>query len=336
MRIVSLIICIGFLVLSKYIPKYKKIFIALSAIFLLAFWSIRGNILNQMYAGVDYNSYKSWFSSIENLPLKWYNDIGFNILLLLIKRFTNSFDLFIFITTAFFIYAIYKYAIENNKEYVLTIYIFISFGIFELGLSSIRQWIAGSIFLLSIKYIREKQFWRYLVSIIIASLFHNSAVVLIAIYPFINLKANNHKLKILLCLICGILGAVLIKTGILINLIYKIAPLYAPKYVNIGPELNSNYTVFIISSVALGFIMINKKAYSYFVEKYNYQVDYLTLLWLFAFLATYHFMMARLMQYFMPAIPLVVPNMLQTIENKKVKKILTILSICFFAATYIF
>jgi len=335
MRIISLIMCIGFLILAKYIPKYKKIFIPLSAITLFAFWAIRGNVLNEIYAGVDYNSYKSWFFSVENLKLTLDRDIGFNVLLLIIKKLTNSFDVFIFITTAFLIYSIYKYALDNNKEYLLTIYIFITFGIFELGISAIRQWVAGSIFLLSIKYIRDQKFWKYLISILVASLFHNSAIVLITVYPFINIKKDKHIIKIIICLIGGILAAILIRTGILIDLIYKIAPLYEYKHTQIGPELNSNYTIFIITTFILAFIMINKKTYNYFNNEKTYQLDYLILLWLFSFLATHNFMMTRLLQYFMPAIPLAIPNALDTIENKKYRNIAKIFTICFFMAIYI-
>lgn len=336
MKIISLIICIGFLILSKYAPKYKKIFIIISGLSLLVFWGIRGNIFNQIYAGVDYNSYRHWFFSIENLPLRFDNDIGFGILLLVIKKLTGSFEIFIFITTAFLIYAVYKYAIDNNKEYLLTIYIFLSFGIFELGMTAIRQWIAGSIFLISIKYIRDKKLLKYLISIGIAALFHNSAIILLLIYPFVNIKPKNHKIKIILCIIVGAVGAILLKSGILMGIIYKILPLYAQKHVNIGPELNGNYTVFIISTVTLAFILFNKKTYRYFEGKYDYQLDYLILLCLFSFLGTYHATTNRLTQYFMPAIPLVVPNVLATIENKVNKNIITALTIFFFLLIYIF
>lgn len=336
MRYISLIICVGFLILSKYIPKYKKIFIVLSAGTLLAFWGIRGNIFNGIYSGVDYNSYKNWFNIIEQLPLSLIiNDIGFNVLMLIIKKVTNCFELFIFLSTAFFIYSIYKYAIDHNKEYLLTIYLFISFGIFELGLTAIRQWMAGSVFLLSIKYIRDQKLWKYLICILIASLFHNSAIILIILYPFVNIKKDKHILKIIICGIVGIIATILIKQGILIDFIYKIAPLYAQKHQNLGSELNANYTVFIISTAILSFIMINRNTYNYIKEKYNYQLSYLILLCLFAFLATQNFMINRMLQYFMPAIPLVVPNVLDTIENKKIKNLMIVCTICFFLAIYI-
>lgn len=333
MRYIILLIMTIFLILSKYSKKYKKVFIFLSGFTLVAFASFRGLAFEGNYAGNDYLSYNKWFNSVENVTLSWKEDIGFNLLMLLVKKVTGSFEVFIIISSSFFVYAIYHFAIKNSKDYIITIFLFVTFGIFELGLSAIRQWIAGSIFLLAFKFIREKNFWKYSISIILAATFHNSAIILLAIYPFINANMK-FKYKIIITILIALLFTATAKNNLIIELIYKYFPSYKYKYLNIGQELNSNYTVFIISMLCLFIIMLSKKSFLEKNKNSEIYLDYLILLCLFSFTATLNPMYGRLLEYFMPAIPLIMPNIITTFPDRQ-KSLALSTSTMFFLAVYI-
>ena len=187
-----------FLMISKRCNnKGRKIFIIMSAAILLIFSTFRGSILGGIYKGNDYDSYQNWFFTIENVKISLTNDVLFNLLMLCAYKLTGCFEVFVFITSLISIYGIYKFAIDNSKNYTLLIYYFITFGMYELGLSAIRQFLAISIFLMSFKFIHEKKFLKYLIGIIIASMFHSSAAILIFIYPFIrNPRAQRPRQQI--------------------------------------------------------------------------------------------------------------------------------------------
>ena len=334
MRYIILLLAIFFLILSKYSSnKYKKVFIFLSGIVLIIFASLRGYILNGIYAGNDYESYRNWFNSVENVKLSWNNDISFNLLMLLVKRVTGSFEIFIIITSIFFVYAIYSFSIKNSKSYIMTIFLFIAFGIYELGLSAIRQWIAGSIFLLAFKYIKDKQLLKYVLSIIIASSFHNSAIVLLIVYPFVNAKTKE-KYKIIISIMIGIIFMIIIKNNSILELIYTYLPSYRYKYLNIGEELNSNYTVFIISTFCLFIMMLYKKLFDTKEKENRYQLNFLILLCLFAFTATLNPRFGRFLEYFMPAIPMIIPTIIDMFPEKQ-KLFALGVSTIFFSMIYI-
>lgn len=334
MRYILLLLVLFFLILSKKSKKYKKIFIFLSAATLIVFASLRGFILDGKYSGNDYESYRRWFNGVENVKLSLTNDIGFNLLMLTVKKITGSFEVFITITSILFVYSIYKFSIENSKSYAMTIFIFIAFGIFELGLTAIRQWVAASIFLLSFKYIKNKNFWKYLLSICIAALFHNSAILLIIVYPFVNLRIKE-KYKILISIITGMLLTILIKSNIIFEILYKYFPSYEYKYLDIGSELNSNYTVFIIAVFCLLIVIMYKKVFDTKEISYRYQTSFLILLCLSAFLATLNPLFGRLLEYFMPAIPLIVPTLVDLFQNNKQKLLAFVVSTIFFTIIYV-
>ena len=335
MRYIVLLLSMTLLILSKYKNKYKKFFIFSSATVLILFASFRGIIAGGVYKGNDFESYRKWFELINTIKISWDSEALFNYLLMYIYKYTNSFFVFICITSVLLVYSIYKFSFENSSNYLYTIFCFIAFGIYELAFSAIRQWIAGAIFLIAFKFIKEREFWKYFICIMIASAFHNSAIVLLVIYPFINIRIDV-KIKIIAVIFLSAIITLLTKSSAIIELIYNYFPAYRLKYINIGNELNSNYTVFIISAVCLFITQYYKKAFRNKDEGYNYKTCYLVLLFFFSYIATLNPMFGRLLQYFMPAIPLIMPSIISLVNKKEQRLFVLSASTVFFCLIFIF
>jgi len=334
MRYIMLVLCMFFLVLSGINKKNKKIYVLFSALVLLIFASFREYIFSEQQIGNDYYSYMKWFDNIWNIEISISNDFLFNILMLFINKFTGNYLVFIFITSFLWVYSIYKFSIDNSKNYIFTILLFLTFGIFELGFSAIRQAMAISVFLLSFNYIKQKKLFKYIVGIVIASLFHSSAIILLFIYPFINMKLSITK-KTMLLIIIAIIITLLISSGMYEELLIKFVPDYELKYENIGSELNSNYTVFGISILTFVMLYMLDTAKQNLVKKDNPEYMYLLLLCLFSYIATLHPTLGRMLQYFMPAIPLIVPTILYYEKGKDVQKIGNLAVISIFLIIFI-
>ena len=79
-----------------------------------------------------------------------------------------------------------------SANYAFSVYIFFTMGIFVSTFNGIRQYIAVGLILLGSKYLfspKKHDFWKLLVLIFIASLFHNSALIMIPVYFLCRRKA---------------------------------------------------------------------------------------------------------------------------------------------------
>ncbi len=92
------------------------------------------------------------------------------------------------VTIVPFLLVFYNYSID----YSLAIYLFFTMGIYVSTMNGIRQYIATGIILLGTKYLfspKKSDFWKLLILIVIASLFHDSALIMIPIYFLCRRKA---------------------------------------------------------------------------------------------------------------------------------------------------
>jgi len=112
------------------------------------------------------------------------------ILFLLIWAFFPSFSLF----------KIFKYELDNSKDYLIAIVVLFIIGLFAFFVAGIRQTAALSIILISYRYLSKipttsirilflsSYLYKFLLLVFIAFLFHNSSILFLIALPFINLK----------------------------------------------------------------------------------------------------------------------------------------------------
>jgi transmembrane protein EpsG len=130
--------------------------------------------------------------------VKSQDDIGFAILQMILKRYSTDPQILIFttavITNVLIIIGLYKY----SRLFELSIYIYITGGLFLVTMNGIRQCLATAIFFTATKYLIEGNWFRYILVVIFASLFHESALILIPIYFLVRYKAWSKATLILL------------------------------------------------------------------------------------------------------------------------------------------
>ena len=100
------------------------------------------------------------------------------------KSNINIYSNIVFIT----LYSIYKFSFKYSRYPELSIFLYLTLGLFYTSFAVIRQFLALSIILFSIKYILDRNFLKYLIVIILASSFHKTSIFMIIIY-FINPKS---------------------------------------------------------------------------------------------------------------------------------------------------
>lgn len=168
------------------IDIYYYLFI-LFLLFISAFRYGVGWDYEQYYLTIVYNLDTNIVSRGELLTI-FLVELSKNFGVTNIYFFVNS-----FITVFLIALVVDKYS--QNKW--ISILIFVSFPLFFLNsLSVIRFFTALAIVFYSIKYIKENKFLKYILAIYIASLFHGSALLAIALYFFVKQKIGRLKIII--------------------------------------------------------------------------------------------------------------------------------------------
>lgn len=142
--------------------------------------------------GWDYGSY-AWgyelfdpsISLFEMLSEYQFGDsIGLNLVLIITKTLNSQF-LFFGITSALCFVPAFLYLKKewDTREYFIPLAIFVTgFSLFFTGLSAIKQGIAISFCLYSLRYVFHRKPVKFLLFVVIAFLFHSSALLFLPVY----------------------------------------------------------------------------------------------------------------------------------------------------------
>ena len=183
--LVSVLLCYGTLKASK------KVQVQLSAFFLLALGIFVG--LGDMLGGYDRYIYGELFDSMADFnriggnpwtsfAFAFYgSEFGYGTFCALLTYITGNRYIFIFIATM----VIYVLLIRSLKQYVdnapFAVVMFLGLWFF-FTFTYLRQVIGCTIVWLSIKYIIERDWKRFLLVWFIAFSFHNSAIIFLPVY----------------------------------------------------------------------------------------------------------------------------------------------------------
>lgn len=305
---------------EKYSNKKKNIsncfYILLIILFATAF-SMREFIFDDF--GTDYISYNQWYKHMSFSTIDWnsINNIGFNVLIALSKIFYNNYYFFLFIVGLIINSCVLKFIDHNSKNKCLSIMIYFTFFYFNT-FNIMRQWVAGAIFLLAYRYIGDRKMIKYILICLFASLFHKSAILLILLYPLLNIEKVTFK-RLLIIIISGLI--ILANLGFIEqNIIYSgDIDLFSDysRYANYEKGL-SNYVYPIICFVNFLMLLWISKISNYDLKEKNNSIEFLYLLLalLFSLISIKSFAFARFSIYFLPIIMLTIPKAINLFRKK--------------------
>jgi transmembrane protein EpsG len=177
--------------------KKSDYWLRLSFTLIFLFLSLRYNY------GNDYKSYLEHFVDIQHFDIEGRFEPAWQLLCLLFKPI-GFFAMTAFLA-AFNCFVYYRFV----KKYVPPVYYWLAVFLYVFNpylmlvqSSAMRQSIAISIFLISIEYLYKKDIVRYFLCIGLASLFHQSALILLPLFLIfvIDWKVTNMKAAILFIL----------------------------------------------------------------------------------------------------------------------------------------
>lgn len=181
--LVSIIHSISFLI--------KKNWIFIIWVFLAFISAMRYNV------GTDYKAYSQMFVVLVNGTATgiWIDkEIGYLWLVDIVGFFNGNYQMvfaIISISTITLFYKGLKYFFKKKQTYLLFGTLLFIPMFYFYSMNGIRQALATAIFFYSIKFIINRRAIKYFVSLVVAILFHKSAVILFPLYWLINIKYSK-------------------------------------------------------------------------------------------------------------------------------------------------
>lgn len=151
--------------------------------------------------GTDYEAYVNMYYNITSYPgissaiSETRYEPGWIILNYIVKYIFDDVA-YVFIVAALFTWLFSFKAIYDNKEHIsigIAVIILLC-TMYNMSFNIVRQVLAVSIIMLSIKPMLNKRFWKHILTVLIASTFHFTALLFLPAYWVINSKTGNRGL----------------------------------------------------------------------------------------------------------------------------------------------
>lgn len=170
---------------AGYLPiQPNKLAAGLAAITLVLVAGLRNNIGDTFLYMHGY--------SVQ--PLNWQlilerKDIGFNMLQMLLQQITNDPQILIavtaLVTNVLIVCVFYQY----SRMLEISLFVYITSGAFIVSMNGLRQFLAAAIVFAGTKFLVEGRWKPYMFLVLFASIFHQSALLMIPIYFVARRKA---------------------------------------------------------------------------------------------------------------------------------------------------
>lgn len=171
--------------------------------------------------GGDYSMYTEGFFSMvvdtarygffETLSYKDW-EIGYILLNKIIGLFTADYKIFIMVISIFPLIGPAYLIARYSKNAFISVFLYVNLYLFYLDMNFVRQAIAMSIICFAYGFLVEKKFWRFLLLVVIASLFHFTVLYMIPVFVVCLLKVNT---RTLLLYLFGLLFYYILSDGLL-------------------------------------------------------------------------------------------------------------------------
>lgn len=280
-----------------------------------------------------YESYKMIVAYCHDLSsiLSYYQEPMHVVLNLLAYHVFNSYHGFLFFSSLIFMSFSFAMILNYKDKISVPMAYFIFFmTIYHLSFNCVRQMIAVSIIFYSFKYVYKRNFLKFLLLLLLASMFHKSAFICIFLYFIWLDKGEKTKLFYIIMVL------VTLFIPLFQNYIAKICELLGiyGKYTSDNYVVSSSFSFMLYLVPLLILYFINKKESSensnilrFYFRLYIVQIP-------MQLLGNYVAFADRLSMYLLPSQIIMIPLLLRTIKYNK--SINSFIVICWYLFYYIF
>jgi len=282
--------------------------------------------------GSDTMNYRYFFHRIRRLQWNELGEFGLEYAYVLLNKAVSvltDHEQGLFIVSALLslipMYILYK---EDWNYAPLKILIFVNLSMFPMLFSGIRQAIAVSVGIIAYFFVRRKQFLWFLVTVVVAFLFHRSAFVLLALYPACHIRLRKKHLWFVVPIIAAIF--------VFNRQIFALLTLFIGDYFgSVAMTQTGAYTIILLFSLFSIFSFVIPEESMLDDETIGLR-NVLLLATCLQFFAPLHTISMRMNYYFIIFIPVLLPRVILCAKQnmKQVAHFANIVMCVFFFAYY--
>lgn len=293
--------------------RNNQIFLIVIGFILIFIAGFRGDFTADYNNYVNLFNYYNKFNFNQIFSVHFGQEIGYIILNKLIGIFTNNSLYIILITSTLTIYLFLKEFKRYSVNLWMSVLLFVTIGAYYTSFNLIRQILAVAIIFSGSKYIYEKKFIKYSIYILIASLFHKTALIMIIFYFILNYKFNIKKLIIILI-------SLIFCMNYLDKIILFIQKYFYSYYTEGKYGMTGfNYKNVILPISILIFVLIHYYKLDLNNNKTNIWINAIVFFAFFSLLGLKIQMVQRVADFFGPYALLIIPLIISKIKNKEIR-----------------
>lgn len=135
-------------------------------------------------------------------------ETGFVVLNYIFAKIGFSYNMFQVTITFFLCISIGKFFKRYCSNVWVASFVFYTLRYMLGPMNTVRMWIAIAILLFSIPYLQRKRWIQFCIIIVIASLFHSTALIFLVLYPLCKMKITKKKIVLLyaIAITIGVMG----------------------------------------------------------------------------------------------------------------------------------
>ena len=164
--------------------------------------AFRGNTVGGDLVNYLRNFHELSFTPFAKIFKLYYSnyEIGYTFLIKCLTLISSNERVYFLITPILSLFGIY-YLIKNFSPIpIISVLVYIGLGFYTNSFNNVRQSIAIGIVCLSFPYLVNRRFSKFAICVLLASLFHTSAIFYMVIYPFTRINLTTKKFYLILIL----------------------------------------------------------------------------------------------------------------------------------------
>lgn len=272
------------------------------------------------------NDYRQYTQTAHEAFVGGYvvTEAGFNWLVRILYTLSGGeyyelvFAVFAFATLIIFLKAFY----EQSVDFSFTYFLFMTLGLYFQTYNTVRYYLALAIALYAMRYVLSRDFIKFVFWILLAALFHKSVLLTIPVYWIASYAWKKWM----------IVAGLLLSAGCFLGkgIILKLALILYPSYENtVFLEGGTSPKSIIRGVLVIGFYLWYRRRY--LKEKEDRELLFYAQLNLLSVVVCVFFsflpVVTRIAYYFSVTQPLMIPKMIQGIEEEKVRKKVTLVTV---------
>lgn len=189
------------------LTKQNKTFLILSGIVLILVAGLRSryigttdtNIYCGMFEGMDYySSFESFYTSQGRASETFLlSERAFYLFAWLLGKISGNAQWLIFATSFVNIFCALYFIKHNSPNTAVSVIAFACLGSLTFSMNGMRQALAMSICLLSFEFVKKRKIVWFLLTVLLAILFHKTAVVFVIVYFIYGMKWNFKNISLI-------------------------------------------------------------------------------------------------------------------------------------------